>query len=72
MKGAVLLQLNDDDTILVQAQIPIDAEKARVLHFAFDYEDSAAAMEKAKEQLDKIRASFVDPFASKPKIETLQ
>ena len=71
MKGAVLLQLNDDDSILVQAQVPIDADRAKLFHFAFDWSDTANALVKAEEMLVKIQSSYIDPSTPKPKIETL-
>ena len=60
MKGTVVLQLNDDDTITMQATVLIDADRARPYHFGFDWEDEAMHP-KIDEMLKLIRASFVGP-----------
>ena len=66
MKGTVVLQLNDDDTITMQATVPIDADGARPYHFGFDWEDEAMHP-KIDEMLNKIRSSFFEA----PKIQKL-
>lgn len=64
MKGSVLLQLNDDDSILMQATVPLDAEHAKLHHYGFDFEDMAAALAKGGEMLALIKERYVE---QKPK-----
>ena len=61
MKGSVVLQLNDDDTITMQAAIPIDADRAKPYHYGFDFDDMASCLAKAGEMLAKIKSSYVEP-----------
>jgi hypothetical protein len=61
VKGSVVLQLNDDDTLTMQAAVPIDADRAKPYHFGFDWEDMPACLAKAGEMLAKIKSSYVDP-----------
>jgi hypothetical protein len=71
MKGAVVLQLNDDDSILIQAQVPIDADRAKVYHFAYPWSEIDLARAKCKEEAESIRKAYVSPVAES-KIHTLQ
>lgn len=70
MKGIVALQLNDDDSILIQATVPLDADRAKVFHFAFDFDDLGAALAKAGEQVVTIKDAYVAP-KTKSNITTL-
>lgn len=63
MKGQVVLQLNDDDSIMVSAAVPIDEDRAKVYHFGFDFEDLGAALAKVGEEVALIRTRYVEPTA---------
>jgi hypothetical protein len=68
MKGTVSLQLNDDDTITMQATVPIDADRAKPYHFGFDFEDMGGCLAKAGEMLGKIKTAYIDPTAKNVKL----
>ena len=61
MKGTVVLQLNDDDTITMQAAIPIDQDRAKPYHYGFDFEDMGACLAKTGEMLALIKEKYQDP-----------
>jgi hypothetical protein len=61
MKGQVILQLNDDDSIIVTATIPIDEDRAKVYHFGYDYDDMGVALAKIGEEIALIKDRYVEP-----------
>jgi hypothetical protein len=61
MKGTVVLQLNDDDTITMQATVPIDSDRAKPYHYGFDFEDMGACLAKTGEMLGKIKTAYIEP-----------
>jgi hypothetical protein len=61
MKGQVILQLNDDDSIMLFATLPIDEDRAKVYHYGYDFEDLASALANAGEKIAAIKARYVEP-----------
>lgn len=61
MKGQVVLQLNDDDSLTISAAIPIDEDRAKVYHYGYDFEDMAAALANVGEKIVLIKDRYVEP-----------
>ena len=61
MKGTIVIALNNDDSLTVQSTVPIDAETAKQYHYGYDWEDLAAALAKAGEQLALIKDRYQEP-----------
>lgn len=70
MKGQVILQLNDDDSLLLFATLPIDEDRAKIYHYGYDFDDLSSALVNVGEKIAAIRARYIEP-KTKSNIATL-
>jgi hypothetical protein len=61
MKGQVILQLNDDDSLMLMASIPIDEDRAKLYHYGYDFSDMGAALVNVGEKIALIKDRYVEP-----------